>query len=212
MTRPRLFIIALLLIHAFGAQDGTSAAAGAIDTTAWKLYTNARFGFSVQYPGDWRLGNPMPDGIGITLYPPIERSQVALSGFMNLVEGTSQDGRQTLDEFAAAHRRIITELYDKKKTEVTWEKNQSSMLAGFPAKRLAFTYQDDRRNAMLEIHIFSLGRNEGRGIRIKVPVSAQERVMPTITRMLETYQPGRDQNAVSPLAPKPDSPQTAPHS
>ena len=189
MTRPRLFIIALLLIHAFGAQDGTSTAAGAIDTTAWKLYTNARFGFSVQYPGDWRLGNPMPDGIGITLYPPVERSQVALSGFMNLVEGTSQDGRQTLDEFAAAHRRIITELYDKKKTEVTWEKNQSSMLAGFPAKRLAFTYQDDRRNAMLEIHIFSLGRNEGRGIRIKVPVSAQERVMPTITRMLETYQP-----------------------
>jgi hypothetical protein len=128
------------------------------------------------------------------------------------VEGTSQDGRQTLDEFAAAHRRIITELYDKKKTEVTWEKNQSSMLAGFPAKRLAFTYQDDRRNAMLEIHIFSLGRNEGRGIRIKVPVSAQERVMPTITRMLETYQPGRDQNAVSPLMPKPDAPQTAPHS
>jgi hypothetical protein len=206
-----LFIIALLLIHAFGAQDGTSAAAaGAIDTTAGKLYTNARFGFSVQYPGDWRLGNPMPDGIGITLYPPIERSQVTLSGFMNLVEGTSQDGRQTLDEFAAAHRRIITELYDKKKTEVTWKKNQSSMLAGFPAKRLAFTYQDDRRNAMLEIHIFSLGRNEGRGIRIKVPVSAQERLMPTITRMLETYQPGRDQNAVSPLIPKPDSPQTAP--
>ncbi len=212
MTRPRLFIIALLLIHAFGAQDSTSAAAGAIDTTAWKLYTNARFGFSVQYPEDWRLGSPMPDGIGITLYPPVERSQVALSGFMNLVEGTSQDGRQTLDEFAAAHRRIITELYDKKKTEVTWEKNQSSMLAGFPAKRLAFTYQDDRRNAMLEIHIFSLGRNEGRGIRIKVPLSAEERVMPTITRMLETYQPGRDQNAVSPLMPKPDSPQTAPHS
>jgi hypothetical protein len=39
-----------------------------------------------------------------------------------------------------------------------------------------------------------------------VPLSAEERVIPTITRMLETYQPGRDQNAVSPLMPKPDSP------
>ena len=210
MTRPRLFIIALLLIHAFGAQDDTSAAAGAIDTTAWKLYTNARFGFSVQYPGDWRLGNPMPDGIGITLYPPVERSQVALSGFMNLVEGTSQDGRQTLDEFATAHRHIITELYDKKKTEVSWEKDQSTMLAGFPAKRLAFTYQDDRRNAMLEIHIFSLGRNEGRGVRIKLPVAGNEQLMPTITRVLESYEPGRNQNAVSPLMPKSDPPRTAP--
>ena len=30
--------------------------------------------------------------------------------------------------------------------------------------------------------------------------------MPTITRMLAIYQPGRDQNAVSPIVPKPDSP------
>jgi hypothetical protein len=140
----------------------------------------------------------------------IERSQVALSGIMNLVEGTSPDGRQTIDEFAAAHRRIITELYDKKKTEVTWEKDQSTMLAGFPAKRLAFTYQDDRRNPMLEIHIFSLGRNEGRGVRIKLPVAGNEQLMPTITRVLESYEPGRNQNAVSPLMPKSDPPRTAP--
>lgn len=85
-------------------------------------------------------------------------------------------------------------------------------LAGFPAKQLTFTYSDATHGGMIERHIFSLGRNEGRGIRIKVPLSAEERVMPTITRMLETYQPGRDQNAVSPLMPKPDSPQTVPHS
>ena len=84
-------------------------------------------------------------------------------------------------------------------------------LAGFPAKQLAFTYSDATQGDMIERHIFSLGRNEGRGIRIKMPLSAEERVMPTITRMLETYQPGRDQNAVSPLVPKPDSSQTAPH-
>lgn len=31
------------------------------DGRGWKLYTNARFGFSVRYPDDWRLGNPMPE-------------------------------------------------------------------------------------------------------------------------------------------------------
>ena len=43
-----------------------------------------------------------------THYPPIDNSLFALSGHMNIVEGTSQDRWQTLDEFAAAHRRIIS--------------------------------------------------------------------------------------------------------
>lgn len=178
----------------------------------WRSYTNARFGFSVRYPDTWKLGNPLPNGIGITLLPPIDQSLIALSGHMNILEGTSQYSRQTLDEFAAAHRRIITDLYSKKKGEIAWQPDQMSTLAGFPAKRLAFTYQDDQHRAMLELHIFSLGRNEGRGVRIKMPVSAQDQLMPAITRMLETYQPGRDQNAVSPLAPKPDAPKVVPHS
>jgi hypothetical protein len=179
---------------------------------AWKAYTNARFGFSIRYPENWRLGNPLPDGVGVTLYPPIDNSLVALSGHMNVLEGKSQDGRQTLDEFAAAHRRIITELFGKKTITVKWQQDQEMSLAGFPAKQLTFTYSDDKQGDIIERHIFSLGRNEGRGIRIKVPLSAEKRVMPTITRMLVTYQPGRDQNAVSPVAPKPDSPQPVPHS
>ena len=188
------------------------AAASDDEIRAWKVYTNARFGFSVRYPEDWRLGNPISDGVGVTLYPPIDNSLVALSGHMNVLEGKSQDGRQTLDEFAVAHRRIITELYGKKTITVTWRKDQEISLAGFPAKRLTFTYSDSKQGDMIEHHIFSLGRNEGRGIRIKVPLSAEERVLPLVTRMLETYQPGRDQNAVSPLVPKPDSSQTAPRS
>ena len=188
------------------------AAASDDEIRAWKIYTNARFGFSVRYPEDWRLGNPISDGVGVTLYPPIDNSLVAFSGHMNVLEGKSQDGRQTLDEFAVAHRRIITELFGKKTITVTWRKDQEMSLAGFPAKRLTFTYSDDKQGKMIEHHIFSLGRNEGRGIRIKVPLSAEEQVLPLVTRMLETYQPGRDQNAVSPLIPKPDSPQTAPRS
>ena len=180
--------------------------------SGWRSYTNARFGFSVRYPDSWKLGNPLPDGIGTTFQPPIDQSLVALSGHMNLLTGTSQDSRQTLDEFAAAHRRIISDLYSKKHIEIVWQQDQATTLAGFPAKRLAFTYRDDQHHAMLELHIFSLGRNEGRGVRIKMPASAQDQLMPAVTRMLETYQPGRDQNAVSPLAPKPDDPKAAPRS
>ncbi|MEK6761557.1 MAG: hypothetical protein AABY96_02480 [Nitrospirota bacterium] len=179
------------------------AAASDDDLRSWKVYTNARFGFSVRYPENWRLGNPISDGVGVMLHPPIDNSLVALSGHMNVLEGKSQDGRQTLDEFAVAHRRIITELFGKKTITVTWRKDQEMSLAGFPAKRLTFTYSDDKQGKMIEHHIFSLGRNEGRGIRIKVPLSAEEQVLPLVTRMLETYQPGRDQNAVSPLVPKP---------
>ena len=188
------------------------SAASDDEIRAWKVYTNVRFGFSVRYPGDWRLGNPISDGVGVMLYPPIDNSLLALSGHMNVLEGKSEDGRQTLDEFAVAHRRIITELFGKKTITVTWRKDQEMSLSGFPAKRLTFTYSDSKQGDIIEHHIFSLGRNEGRGIRIKAPLSAEERVLPTVTRMLETYQPGRDQNAVSPLIPKPDSPQTAPRS
>jgi len=187
------------------------AAASDDDIRAWKVYTNARFGFSVRYPENWRLGNPISDGVGVMLHPPIDNSLVALSGHMNVLEGKSQDGRQTLDEFAVAHRRIITELFGKRTITVTWRKDQEMSLAGFPVKRLTFTYSDDKQGKMIEHHIFSLGRNEGRGIRIKVPLSAEEQMLPMVMKMMETYQPGRDQNAVSPLIPKPDSPQTAPH-
>ena len=204
--RTRLIWIGLLMAIAASPDLTTHAALAAAsgsEERAWKLYTNARFGFSVRYPDDWRLGNPMPDGAGVTLYPSIEHSLVALSGHMNIVEGKSQDGRQTLDEFSAAHRRIITELYDKKSITVKWRQDQDMSLAGFPAKQLTFTYRDDKQGEMIEHHIFSLGRNEGRGIRIRAPLTADDRLMSAVTKMLKTYEPGRDQNAVSPLVPNP---------
>ena len=204
-------LIAIAMSLNLTAQAALAAPPGN-EERAWKVYTNARFGFSVRYPENWRLGNPLSDGVGVTIHPPIDNSLVALSGHMNVLEGKSQDGRQTLDEFATAHRRIITELYGKKTITVKWRQDQEMSLAGYPAKQLTFTYSDDKQGNMIEHHIFSLGRNEGRGIRIKVPLAAEERMMPAITRMLQTYQPGRDQNAVSPLMPKPDSPQTTPRS
>jgi hypothetical protein len=198
-------LIAIAMSLNLTAQAALAAPPGN-EERAWNLYTNARFGFSVRYPENWRLGNPLSDGVGVTLHPPIDNSLVALSGHMNVLEGKSQDGRQTLDEFATAHRRIITELYGKKTITVKWRQDQEMSLAGYPAKQMTFTYSDDKQGEIIERHIFSLGRNEGRGIRIKVPLSAEDRVMPAFTRLLQTYQPGRDQNAVSPLMPKPDAP------
>lgn len=202
MIRKYLVFILATMSLVPNATLSLSALTDANDGTGWKLYTNDRFGFSIRYPDDWRLGNPLPNGIGVTLYPPIEHSLVALSGHMNVVSGSSPDGRQTLKEFADAHRRIIADLYDKKQVQLTWQKDQEATLAGFPAKRLAFTYQDGERNAMLEVHILSLGRNEGRGVRIKLPADQTTTLMPTITRMLKSYEAGRDQNAVSPIVPK----------
>lgn len=207
MIRSRVLLSLLLLTCLAPSVTPTSAGGTeSTDETAWKLYTNARFGFSVRYPDDWRLGNPLPDGIGVTLYPPTEQSLVAFSGHMNVVSGNSQDGRQTLEEFTTAHRRIITELYEKKKMPVKWRPDQERLLAGFPGKELIFTYRDEKQSDMIEHHIFSLGRNEGRGVRVKVPRSAEDRVMPTVRKMLEAYHPGRDQNAVSPLKPTTDLP------
>ena len=179
----------------------TASAAAADRIPIWQLYTNPRFTFSVQYPQDWQLGDPLPDGMGVTLFPPQPKSQVALSGFLNVSEGTNPDGRQTLEEFAAAHRRIINELYGQKNISVKWEQERHITLGGQPAEQLTFSYHDESKTPIIEMHIFSLGRNEGRGVRIKYAAEYRTTLMPTIAQLLQTYQPGRDQNAVSPFAP-----------
>lgn len=199
----RRYSIVFVMSYVLACLGFPGPAAGAADSGSWKSYTNSRYGFSAQYPSDWRPGNPMPDGAGITLSLPIEGGQVTLSGFMNVIGGSSPDGRQTLDEFVMAHRRIITGLYEKKHIKVIWEKDDPTTLGGFDAKRLTFTYRSDTNTEMREIHIMSLGRNEGRGVRIKIPASSNGTVMPLVTKLLESYQPGRDQNAVSPFVPAP---------
>jgi phosphotransferase system HPr-like phosphotransfer protein len=106
---------------------------------------------------------------------------------MNIIQGSSPDGRQTLDEFIMAHRRIITDLYEKKHINVAWETDRSTTFGGFDAKQLTFTYRSDTNTEMREIHIMSLGRNEGRGVRIKISASSNETMMPLVTKLLESY-------------------------
>ena len=199
----RWCLIVTVMSCVVGFLASLEMAAEATDPGTWKSYSNTRFGFSVLYPSDWRLGNPMPDGTGITISPSGEDNQVALSGFMNVIQGSSADGRQTLDEFVKAHRRIITGLYEKKQINIAWETDRSTSLGGFDATQLTFTYRSHTNIRMREIHIMSLGRNEGRGVRIKIPASSNEKMMPIVTKLLQSYQPGRDQNAVSPFSPRP---------
>ncbi|MBI5672047.1 MAG: hypothetical protein HZC50_02005 [Nitrospirae bacterium] len=86
----------VVTLAAMSLAPNTPSSLGAVtepnDGTGWKLYTNARFGFSVRYPDDWRLGNPLPDGVGVMLSPTVEHSLVVLSGHMNIVGGTQHNG------------------------------------------------------------------------------------------------------------------------
>lgn len=203
VTVSRLLLI-LLLVAGSGEAAADENPTGLLP--AWKSYTNARFGFAIRYPPDWRLGEPLPDGAGVTITPPTPQSQFALTGFLNLVEGGSQDKRQTLDEFASAHRRIIGEYYDKKNVSLIWQADQAVTLGGFPARQMSLSYRDETKTEITEQHIFSLGRNEGRGVRIKFPSSSRAALRPILAKILKTYQAGRDQNAVSPFAPKDNAP------
>ena len=124
----------LYLLTVFLLGTGLSVTSAITDERAnnpspsWKAYTNARFGFSIRYPSEWRLGDPFPDGAGVAITPTAPNSQFALTGFLNLVEGTSQDRRQTLDEFVKAHYRIIGEHYGKKNVAIKWKDDQAVTL------------------------------------------------------------------------------------
>jgi hypothetical protein len=198
MRQLRIVLVSVLFLGSssplLGAEESRPAPAG------WKRYVNGRFGFSIHYPPEWRLGKPLADGMGISLDPPLLKSQLALSGFLNTMEGTSQDGRQTLQEFTTAHRRIIEDAYAKKNIQLKWGDEHSVTLGGKPAIQLTFSYLDDSQTKIAEFHIFSVGRNEGRGVRIKVPDGDRKAMMPTFAQILQTYEPGRDQDAVSPFA------------
>ena len=54
-------LVSILMSPGMTPHAGFAAASGN-EERAWKVYTNARFGFSVRYPENWRLGNPISDG------------------------------------------------------------------------------------------------------------------------------------------------------
>ena len=186
-------ILRILVLTALFWESGILpvSADSAPDMAGWKKYTDDKFGFSVEYPHEWRLGEPLSDGLGVTLYPPWPKSQLSLSGFLN-TPGTGRDGGQSLSEFAAARRQIIQDQYASKNISLQWEREHIITLGGRPAIQLTFAYRDDTQTAMLEFHIFSIGRTEGRDVRIKMPAADRVAMMPTISRVLQSYDAGRD--------------------
>jgi hypothetical protein len=165
------------------------------EMAGWKKYTDDKFGFSVEYPHEWRLGESLSDGLGVTLYPPWPKSQLSLSGFLN-TPGSGQNGGQTLSEFAAARRQIIQDQYANRNIPLKWEREHIITLGGRPAIQLTFAYRDESETAMLEFHIFSVGCTEGRSVRIKMPAADRIAMMPTLSRVLQSYNGGRDQDSV----------------
>lgn len=75
---------------------------------------------------------------------------------------------------------------------------------GFAAQQLTFTYRSDTTTKMREIHTLSLGRNEGRGGRIKIPASSKGTMTPLVAKIMESYQPDGTRTRYAPYAPTRD--------
>ena len=198
-SRVPMRILRILILTALSLRSVILpvGAESAPETAGWEKYTDATFGFSVEYPQDWRLGESLWNGPGVMLYPPWPKSDLFLSGFLNAPE-IGQDGGQTLADLAAARRQLIQGQYANKNISLKWEREHLITLGGRPAIQLTFAYRDDVQTAMLEFHIFSLGRTEGRDVRIRMPAADRIAMMPAISRVLQSYDAGRDQDTVRP--------------
>ncbi len=64
----------------------------------WRTYENARYEFSVDYPGDWELGDSPTNNDGQVFYSPNEEISCRAYGFNNSLLDSNGDP-QTLDEF-----------------------------------------------------------------------------------------------------------------
>lgn len=89
--------------------------------------------------------------------------------------GQAADARRVYLRAPAHHHRALR----KKKIALAWQKEQDTLLAGFPAKRLAFTYQDEHQTAMFELHIFRWdgtkdeGAGQGAGLSTGRPAASR---------------------------------------
>ncbi len=193
-----LLVTVLVLVASLPPHAAKAAAGPDGPSPSWKIYKNTRFGFTLSYPPDWRLGEPLADGTGVTITPSVDGSQFPVTGFLNLEEGSSPDGRQTLEEFATAQHRTVEEYFGRKNMPVHWQKDRMVTLGGLTARQLSFSYRNENRHEMIEIYIFALGRSEGRGVRIKFPAERRTALMPVFADILQTYKSGRDQNALRP--------------
>jgi len=69
-----------------------------ISKNKWKTYNNSRYGFSVDYPAHWKLGEPEFDNAGRIIKSPESDIECYIYGFANALLN-EQSEPQTLNEF-----------------------------------------------------------------------------------------------------------------
>ncbi len=70
------------------------------ETSQWQIYENSRYGFSVEYPADWSLGEAPANNDGRNFTSPDEAIQCQAYGWHNAL--INEEGEpQTLDEYIA---------------------------------------------------------------------------------------------------------------
>lgn len=107
MLKKFMFLTLILASLVACSADETS-----VDSVEWESYINSRFGFSVEYPSNWPIGEESDNGDGINLYVgnPDVRVLVYASYYIeeisDLYESVEYDGferqRVTLDNGKSA--------------------------------------------------------------------------------------------------------------
>ena len=125
----------------------------AVFDTKWldlkrKTYENARYNFSLKYPGNWTLGEAGTNNAGRELYSSDKEVSCYAYGFTNALMN-DKDEPQTLDEF-------VDWLTDYGSQEVLQRNN--TILAGKQAIKLLIKEETTYKEA-----IYSLGKETGIG-------------------------------------------------
>jgi len=145
-VKKKFWMVGILLIF-FGlwwlAQRG-------MDSGDWAIYENSRYGFSIDYPADWQMGEAPDNNDGRTFVSPDGDITCHAYGFQNALMGETGEP-QTLDEFTDWLLSM-----DK----ITKMGREELVLAEQPAYELIWQEQDET------IHqgTYILNSEEGRGL------------------------------------------------
>ena len=116
----------------------------------WELYENSRYGFSLEYPTNWKLGDQSTNNDGREFSAPGGGTTCRAYGFSNALTGAGGEP-QTLDEF-------ITWLTGPESEEKIIEKTKTT-LSGKKAVYFHSSFNEGEKDA-----VYSLGKETGIGL------------------------------------------------
>jgi len=137
---PILLIAVLLILSACSAISPTTPSPPTTPTlrqTSVETYSNARFGFSVNYPEGWKVSeDDYPSGLGTT----ITFSKEGAAGVSILAWGPSRSpsfGFYSFDDFY--ERGVISSWQDHEGFEIL--EQSDTLIDKLPARDVTFTYK-----------------------------------------------------------------------